>query len=352
MSEADFRIREGVVHPDPNLELDPVVLELLNARNCLIEASEAAETWAIAHPSRNSSALAIFGDARLDEDRKIEKLGELPPEELPAEFVRLIDAKARMAAAQVASQAMLDAEGTETAVVDLGRSHARLGMSRVRDRLEAAHNRLLHSYAEWGGFRYYGWTSQDDPKNYYGPVIWSEHDCVLRFALELEREFPACVHTEFKINKAMRADYSPGVDPKQSIDLVVSGLAGFDEGNDSQERFRTRNHEVFIEAKWLKKGRWTKFGEHLSRATEGISKDLANLKRATDLGRCQIGAVLVFDDECFLDFHGDLIEWPDGIERFIVSPSELKRRGMGGPDLDAHLDEIERQHSDRCARCK
>jgi hypothetical protein len=95
---------------------------------------------------------------------------------------------------------------------------------------------------------------------------------------------------------------------ESAIDVVVSALEGFVGDEACQERFRTRRHEAFVEAKWLKRGRWTKAGEHRSRAI-GIDKELSNLLRALDRGRCLVAGMLVFDDECFLDYHGDLLEW-------------------------------------------
>jgi hypothetical protein len=63
----------------------------------------------------------------------------------------------------------------------------------IRDKVMNAFDRLLVGYAEWGGYRYY-----------HGPVIWSERDCDLRFAFELEREWPRAVHMEFAIGKTSR----------------------------------------------------------------------------------------------------------------------------------------------------
>ncbi len=151
--------------------------------------------------------------------------------------------------------------------------------------LRAAYLRLLKSYAEWGGYRYYGWTRHSDPKNYYGPAVWSEADCVHRFAVELEQEFQGQIHTELGINKAMIASYEATSNRRQAIDIVISDFDQFEEDETSQDRFRNKRHEAFIEAKWLKKGRWTKAGEHLKRATDphgGIVKDLSNLKKAQE----------------------------------------------------------------------
>lgn len=49
---------------------------------------------------------------------------------------------------------------------------------------------MLRGYRQWGGWRYYGWTHQADHRNFDGPAIWSEADCVHRFTLALEELEP------------------------------------------------------------------------------------------------------------------------------------------------------------------
>lgn len=216
----------------------------------------------------------------------------------------------------------------------------------VREGLRSAYHELLRGYVDWGGWRYYGWTHHGDHRNYYGPAIWSEADCVYRFTLALEEKFPGQVHCQLGVNKALTAGFIPEAG-KQAIDIVVSDFSSFEEGEDSQDRFRLKRHEAFVEAKWLKKGRWTKLPEHESRA-RGIKKDLLNLQRAVEQGRCLVAAMLVFDDECALDYHPDLVEWPDGVERLLMSPSEVTRRSMGNDEVQQALVEIERLHDENC----
>jgi hypothetical protein len=85
-----------------------------------------------------------------------------------------------------------------------------------------AFDRLLVGYADWGGYRYHGWTSYEDPRNFQGPVVWSERDCDLRFAFELEREWPRAVHIEFAIPKASRVGYDPVTEKFQRVDVAIS----------------------------------------------------------------------------------------------------------------------------------
>ena len=342
--EPGFEIAKGVVHPDPDFDLPQFALDLLEGRNALIEARQAVEIWARSQEAALGPAGQILND--IDEAAKIRLLEQLPDNELPSPVRDLIDAAHRFAIAQQASQHAVSAGGY------MPKSDPPSPGDDVSGGLRSAYLRVLEGYAVWGGFRYYGWTNQKDPRNFYGPMIWSEQDCVLRLAIELEKEFPNSVHTEFKINRAMRADYSPDSDSRQAIDLVVSDLNGLEESTETQAAFRTWQHSLFIEAKWLKSGRWTKTGELLKRATDpkgGIAKDLRNLSRAVEIGRCKQAAMLVFDDECFLDYHGDLIDWPNNVEPLIVSPTQLKKHELGGSDLDEHLSRIDQLHRMSCA---
>src|SRR5262245_47470546 len=120
--------------------------------------------------------------------------------------------------------------------------HAR---DQIRHGLFRAHERLLRDYRAWGGWRYYGWTHHGDSRNYYGPAIWSEADCVHRFTLALERTFPGQVHCQLGVNRALFESYEPTSDPRQAIDIVVSDFSGFGEDEDSQARFRSKRHEAF-----------------------------------------------------------------------------------------------------------
>jgi hypothetical protein len=130
-----------------------------------------------------------------------------------------------------------------------------LGADVVLDRLHAAHGRFLAGCMEWGGHRFHGWTREADSANYLGPVIWSEVDCVLRFALELEKEFPNRVHCEVKINTSTRLHFpSDGEAGRQSVDIGVSDLSEFDAGEDAYDAFRSLRHALFVEVKWFSKG--------------------------------------------------------------------------------------------------
>lgn len=202
----------------------------------------------------------------------------------------------------------------------------------VLDRLHGAHRRFLAGYAEWGGYRFHGWTHQTDSANYLGPVIWSEADCVLRFALELEKEkdFSNQVHCEVKIDKSTRLDFpSDGENARQRVDIGVSDLSEFDAGEGAYDVFRSLHHALFVEVKWFQKGwrdgQWQFDGlQHV----KSVEDDLVKLDRHLRLGRCHVAAVLIVDDEGLFEEHGADMSWPAGVHRLIASPAELRRHGI------------------------
>src|SRR5215211_2698129 len=181
----------------------------------------------------------------------------------------------------------------------------------VHDKVMNAYDRLLVGYASWGGHRFHGWTRYEDQRNFLGPVIWSERDCGLRFALELEREWPGAVHMEFAVGKATRTDFDSTAERAQRVDVAVSDLSSFVEDATSQERYRTHRHEAFFEVKWLLKGwRGESFEMDARRRVAAVPADLAKLAHHAELGRCVVAAMLVFDDESYFHEHGDTENWP------------------------------------------
>lgn len=112
-----------------------------------------------------------------------------------------------------------------------------------------AYDRLLAEYASWGGWRYYGWGGYEDRATYLGPAVWSERDCDLRLAYELEREFPKAVHMEFPIAKWTRHDFAPP-EVVQRVDVVVSDFSGFVDGDEASLVFKEHRHQAFFEVKW------------------------------------------------------------------------------------------------------
>ena len=203
----------------------------------------------------------------------------------------------------------------------------------IRDKVISAYDRLLVGYASWGGHRFHGWTSYDDVRNFLGPVVWSERDCGLRFAFELEKEWPGSVHMEFAIGKASRADFDATVEKAQRVDLAVSDLSAFVEDASTQERFQHHRHEAFFEVKWLLKGwRGTQFEMDARKRADQIPADLAKLARHVELGRCAVAGMLIFDDEGYFEEHRAEIEWPLSVWRLVVGPRALRLRGLLGEE--------------------
>lgn len=196
----------------------------------------------------------------------------------------------------------------------------------IRDKVMNAYERLLVGYASWGGYRYHGWTSYEDERNFLGPVIWSERDCDLRFAFELEKEWPGAVHMEFAIAKASRADYDREAEKFSRVDVAVSDLSGFVEGADSYARFRSHRHEAFFEVKWFVRG-WGTNRDAKSRWAD-IPVDVAKLARHVELGRCAVAGMLVFDDEGYFNKQSFEGVWPKDVWRLQVGRWALERRGL------------------------
>jgi hypothetical protein len=196
----------------------------------------------------------------------------------------------------------------------------------VHDKVMNAFDRLLVGYAVWGGHRYHGWTTYEDPSNFLGPVIWSERDCDLRFAFELEREWPQAVHMEFAISKASRLDYDKAAERFQRVDVAVSDLSGFGEDNSSFQRFRSHRHEAFFEVKWFLKG-WGDNRDAKNRLAD-IPADVAKLANHARLGRCAIAGMLIVDDEGYFQQHGSIDNWPTEVWRLYVGPRALTCRGL------------------------
>lgn len=142
----------------------------------------------------------------------------------------------------------------------------------LKRRVHLCFDRFLESYRGWGGFQHPGRTTEDDPIAYLGAAIWSEGDCVYRFALELEREFPGKVHLEFPIATHTRGDYDKS-DGSQRIDIVVTDMTSFAEDKETAKRFKALTHDVFIEVKWLYKG------------PRGSAWDMSMAGRATGVAR-------------------------------------------------------------------
>jgi hypothetical protein len=205
----------------------------------------------------------------------------------------------------------------------------------VIHRLEAAFNRFLEVYSRFGGHRYYGWDDYPDPRNFKGPTFWSENDCTYRLGLELEKEFPYSVHYELPVAKWSFFDFDKTVDRQQRIDLVVSDLHEFVEDETSQERFQQRQHELFVEVKYLPAGcRKTYRFDHVSKVPGAVS-DAERLSQHIVRKHCTAAAVLVVDDDGLFEEVFEPATWPVNVALLLASPQELERRAQrrtGGRD--------------------
>lgn len=213
--------------------------------------------------------------------------------------------------------------------------------STADDKVCNAFDRFMEGYSRWGGHAFHGWTNYDDPANFLGTTVLSERDCCLRLAMELEKEWPAGVHLDFAINKSTRADIDPD-EKRQHVDIVASGLPGFEEDGQSMKRLRTHRHGAFVEAKWLLKGwRGNAFEMDARKRVRQIEVDLAKLARHLAKQRCEVAAMFVVDDE---DYFGGTsgfestpltnqsrADWPSGVWRLVAGPAALRARNLLPP---------------------
>lgn len=213
----------------------------------------------------------------------------------------------------------------------------RLDQAAVEARLEAAFDRFLAVYARLGGHKYYGWNKQADPRNYRGPTFWTEGDCVYRLALELEREFPHCVHLEVPVAAWTFAGFDKTLESRRFIDLVVSDLHEFVEDETSQGRFMAHRHELFLEAKYFHHGSSRTWRGTEKQRVSSVLADAERLAGHLERGRCLVAAVLVADDDGLFEQTADLSAWPASVKRLFASPAELERRKLvSGTSLLSH----------------
>jgi hypothetical protein len=210
----------------------------------------------------------------------------------------------------------------------------------IREKLGVAFERFMDVYRVYGAHNHYGWRDYEDERNFRGPTFWSEDDCTFRLALELEREFPHQVHLDIPVARWSFADFDANVDKRERIDLVVSDLLEFAEDETSQQRFLTKQHELFVEVKNFPQGcRGAWQFDHVARVRE-VEADAKRLQRHLERHHCLVAAVLVVDDEGLFEEHQATIEWLPDVHLLLASPNELALRdpAFAGPD-DADPDD-------------
>lgn len=225
-------------------------------------------------------------------------------------------------------------------------AHLQPPVDEFRRGLHAAFDAYLTAYEAKGGHGYHGFTEVGDPKNYKGPLIWSEGDCAFRFASELEKRFPEMVHLELAVGKAHFADFDKTLDPHQFIDIVVTDMGRFDVDTHEFARWR---HGMFIEVKYIpiRHGRWLRDSY---RTVAAILRDANRLKTHLNRSsRCVGGAVLVVDDDDVFErtvfkrefdersqkmFQPPAFKWPEWpaeVELLLISKRQTaRRRNIGG----------------------
>lgn len=328
-----------IIETEPDAEISPHTRNLIDARNHLIETGHAARTWAVENPDHPVSHLLTRTD--VGEQTKIQALKRIETVSLPDVVNELLDAARNFNDRQAEAQAEFDTESQEAET-----EFSPDGNRDIFEGLRSAYLNLLRGYRNWGGFGYHGWTNRADSESYVGPAVWTRQDCVFRFGRALEREFPDRVHLGLKISKAMTSSFDAEVDRRQTVDLTVT-IPGLFTREMSQQRFRNLRHDLFVEVQWLKKGRWMNTDQLVKRCSR-IQQNLINLQRSIDSGRCEYAAMLIVDDEGFLDFHGGLLRWPPDVIPLVVSPRTIVEQNLGNGEFESVLREIEHVHHMHC----
>lgn len=201
----------------------------------------------------------------------------------------------------------------------------------INARLDAAFERFLDVYARFGGHNYYGWDHQQDPRNFRGPMFWTEGDCAFRMGLELEREFPDRVHFELPVAAWSFSDFDKEHDRRQYVDIVVTDLHEFVEDETSQERFQCHLHDLFIEVKFLSAGSSKTWRHDAESKIPSAQADAARLVGHLARQHCAVAACLVVDDDGLFGELYDSNGWPPNVRLLLASPAALAARDLRAP---------------------
>lgn len=107
----------------------------------------------------------------------------------------------------------------------------------------------------------------------------------------------------------------------------MSDLSGFDVERDV---FAERPHDLFVEVKYV--GRGTAFAA-VGRRTirDGVRSDLERLKRNLDRKWCRAAALLLIDDNSYLEGPaGEGLPWDRQVRPLLASPTQIARQAAAG----------------------
>jgi hypothetical protein len=194
----------------------------------------------------------------------------------------------------------------------------------IVDATRRAFDRFLDLYAQVGQHLFHGSADYHDPRTYRGPTFWSEADCVYRFALELEKEFPSHVHLGFELSASTLYPFEKA--DRGEVDLAVSDLSDFEVDDTSHQRFGTRKHELFVEAKYLPKGHWPR--DVKKKIDHDIPANVASQLARLRAGRCRVAACFIVDDDdhVFTALKEGRLSIPHEILLLHASPARLAPR--------------------------
>ncbi len=115
----------------------------------------------------------------------------------------------------------------------------------------------------------------------------------------------------------------------QRVDVAVSDFADFVGGEDASSDFKSRRQDAFFEVKWCAKG-WAPNSRELKSRRDSIPANVSKLAHHIDLGRCQVAAMVVFDDEGWFERQELALDggWPASVWRLDVGPNPLRWLGL------------------------
>ncbi len=107
--------------------------------------------------------------------------------------------------------------------------------------------------------------------------------------------------------------------------MVVSDLSGFDAERDV---FAARPHDLFVEVKYVGHGggQFAFVGKRTIKSY--LQSDLERLQQNLDRKRCRAAALLLVDDNSYLDAlarTGEKLAWRTSIRPLLASPAQLAR---------------------------
>jgi len=120
-----------------------------------------------------------------------------------------------------------------------------------------------------------------------GPHFWSEQDIKFHLSRFLNKEFgDFWVHNELSVSSHTFKNFDSETEKRERIDIVVSDP-------DSYQLNWREKHNIFIEVKWISKG---KIFDDYAKLKKGSQEDCEKLQNQYFKERCREAVVCIIDD--------------------------------------------------------